>query len=241
MAARESTLRERRWRFWLALAVIAISVVGLVGLAVVVVRQDETQALTVFNVLVPLIATWVGTILAFYFGQDAFVAANEQVRETLSATSAQEPTEPVSSIMRELAATLHKRIEEGSDTTQIAVGDLKQLMVDADRNRLPIIDIDGSPKYMIHLSSFDNYLNMNGHDGTESLQQFIDDSADQGKRYDNENGFVAVAATSSLPDAKKALEAIASVKDAFITKNGTANEPVLGWLSDVRLYEHLDA
>jgi len=37
-----------------------------------------------FNVIIPLLATWIGTVLAFYFGRENFEAASKQYKSIIN-------------------------------------------------------------------------------------------------------------------------------------------------------------
>jgi hypothetical protein len=79
------TTRER-----IALGVIVIAGIGIALVAIVAlvaglyIQDTETQrrflVLTVFNTLVPLFGTWVGTVIAFYFAKENFSAATQSTR-----------------------------------------------------------------------------------------------------------------------------------------------------------------
>jgi uncharacterized membrane protein len=57
--------------------------VGLLAMVILVIPGDNTSRLEsakwVFNAIVPLVASWVGAVIAFYFGRDNYEAATEQV------------------------------------------------------------------------------------------------------------------------------------------------------------------
>lgn len=100
-------------------------------------------------------------------------------------------------------------------------------------SRLPILDAGGVPKYMIHESTINKYLVQNpGSD--DSLQELI-----QSYKCGLDNGFVIVSESTSIGAAKKRMEEIPSCQDIFITKSGKADEPLSGWISNIRLEKFL--
>ena len=107
--------------------------------------------------------------------------------------------------------------------------------------RLPILTANDHPKYMIHEASISTYLTVTGHADSDTLEAFIAEREAAEMRFGNEQGYVVVAETASLTDAKNALEQVAGAQDIFVTKAGTATEPLLGWISNVRLTKHLSA
>lgn len=232
--------RERVARDRIAGWVLLVSAFALTLLAFVVINQDTANAMTVFNVLLPVVASWVGTVLAFYFGKENFEAANEQVRKTMSAALTGKTQQPVTSFMRPLGQTTHFTLTAGMEDSNVKLSDLMGKFTDKVK-RLPILTADEHPKYMIHEASLSTYLAVSGHADSDTLKAFIADRKTAGLAFGNESGFVVVAETASLEDAKNAFEQVASAQDIFVTKAGTAREPVLGWISNVRLTRHLSA
>src|ERR1043166_7992064 len=73
-------------RQWIALTVLIGAFVGLLGLATLIIilcwkGKECTQAKDLFTALLPVFATWVGTLLAFYFSKDNFESATKSVTE----------------------------------------------------------------------------------------------------------------------------------------------------------------
>ena len=52
-------------------------------------------------------------------------------------------------------------------------------------------------------------------------------------------GFVSVKAT--LGDAKATMEKTKNCQDVFVTENGRADEPVIGWLPNTDISKHAKA
>jgi hypothetical protein len=142
---------------WLAGATITVSISSILILAVVIVFQDDdpgTDPMDVFNILVPVFASWVGTVLAYYFGRENFQTANEQTRETnrqvLTMAQQAQPqgaTKVVSEVMKALADIDITRIPaggEGSVPLSQILGKFRPKI-----NRMPVLDPTGKPKYTV--------------------------------------------------------------------------------------------
>ena len=56
-----------------------------------------------------------------------------------------------------------------------------------------------------------------------------------------ETSFATVSESATLADAKQKMKETPNGQDVFVTKRGTKNEPVLGWLTNVRIAEHARA
>jgi hypothetical protein len=220
----------------IAALVVIVTIVALTILGAIAIASDKATAITLFNM-----ATWVGTVLAFYFGRENFESANKQVRATnaqlvqiAQRTQRELVRQPITEIMRPISA-----ITYGLFSATVTIADLRAKFTDV-VTRLPVLTSDLKPLYMIHASSVEKYLNAPTHlDST--LQQFIDAEAQAGNFYDPQRGFALLAETASVADAKQALEASASVQDVFITAKGTADEPLVGWVSNTRLSRCLKA
>jgi branched-subunit amino acid permease len=66
-----------------AILIFCVAAIGIVLLGVLAVKKDKSNAMTFFHVVLPVFASWVGTILAFYYGRENFESANTQIREII--------------------------------------------------------------------------------------------------------------------------------------------------------------
>ena len=233
------------------LAIVTISFVAVtIGvIAVVIIWSDNTaqhvNTMTVFNVLVPVFASWVGTVLAFYFGRENFESASSQVRKTseqvismAQGSVEQRAAQPITEIMRSFAEMTHVVLPAGGAAAVPLADVLSKFTVDV--TRMPILDEGLKPKYLIHKSSIDTFT-AEGGDPASTLQQFIDTQATKNLKYDNNNGFAVVSQTSTVAAAKTVLDTLTKVKDIFVTATGKTDEAVLGLVTDARLLKHLQA
>ena len=226
----------------LAVTTVVITVVGFATLATVVVVQDSSNAMTVFNILVPVFASWVGTVLAFYFGRDNFEAANREVRELVTtvteAAGEQHAQEQATAIMRPLEDMVVEQLASGNDLSSITLQAIRAKFTEA-ITRMPILAATAQALYMIHQSSIDRYLATEGHGEGDTLQLFIDSQAAAGFRFDNQHGFGTVAETATAGEVKASMDAAQGVQDIFVTTDGTGDGAVLGWISNLRLSRSL--
>lgn len=97
-----------RDQIWIAYATLALAGAGIAILGGISIKNNATNSMTIFNMVLPVFSSWVGTILAFYFGRENFDIASTQVSEanrrlqevvgTLSPE--QRGSQPVASVMR---------------------------------------------------------------------------------------------------------------------------------------------
>lgn len=235
-AANESPLRNR-----IALSILAASAVAITLLAIVAVWVDpKNNALTIFNITLPVFSSWVGTVLAFYFGRENFESANSQVRQMINKLSPEErAAAPIASIMRKADVTTHVKLPAADGEASLTVKDLRERLV-GDVTRLPVVDPAMVPRYLIHGSSIDRYLAGGGKD-TDTLAAFIADCAGKGTAFDAGHGFILAAANDTIAAAKTRLAQVPSCQDIFITETGKPDQPLVGWVSNVRLSKFLQA
>lgn len=224
----------------LAIATLMFSVVAMTVLAIVAIVIEPDSAMTIFNIVLPVFASWVGTILAFYFGRENFESANQQVRELVDRlTPEQRAKAPVTSVMRSLLNTAYFQITEGKSDQDVKLSELIAKF-GGNVSRLPIIAADNRAKYMIHESSIDKYIASGGKQ-EDSLEKFIATQKKAGFDFGVNKGFVVVSERTMLADAKRKMEETPSCQDILITKGGSPDEAVTGWISNLRLGKYLEA
>jgi hypothetical protein len=64
MAKESAPWNDLSVRNFIALGILVASATAITVLAVVAVKADTSNALTIFNITLPVFASWVGTVLA---------------------------------------------------------------------------------------------------------------------------------------------------------------------------------
>lgn len=226
----------------LAMTVLTVSGGAVVLLAIVVVwRGDADTAMQVFNTTLPVFSSWVGTILAFYFGRENFEAANARVKSLIDRLSPEErASQPVSAVMRPASQTTSIQLTAAAGEAQWLLTALKAKFT-GEVSRLPVLDADGRPLFILHGSTIDKYLSTdNQQRQTHTLQQLLD-ADDQRKALGPNRGFVLVRPTDSLAAAKARMEAVPGCQDIFVTADGTASQRLAGWITNIRLAKYMQA
>ncbi len=224
----------------LAYVTLIFSAVAITVLAVAAIVMDRQNAMTIFNIVLPVFASWVGTILAFYFGRENFESANKQVRELVQRlTPEQRAKALVTTIMRSVDNLVHFQIPAGKGDQDIKLSELSSKF-GGNVSRLPILDAEKRPKYMVHESSIAKYIAAGGK-YEDTLEKFIATQKKGGLDYGVNKGFVVVSEQTTLADAKRKMEETPSCQDIFITKGGSPEESLNGWISNLRLAKYLEA
>jgi len=216
----------------LALGITVFSVLGVAVLSLVVISisHDPTTGNNVLSAVLPLLGSWVGTVLAYYFSRDNFEAASQSLSNMVDKVSQTElKSVPVTERMIKVDEIFHKK---DSEINQKLV-DILEKFDDSKEiwSRLPIFSDDKQVKGLIHRSTIEKFI-MKNYRNT-NLSQKIEDLTIRDLLDDPElkDKYDVVSENSTLADAKEKMERLIC-KDVFITKNGTPDEPVIGWVTN---------
>jgi hypothetical protein len=193
----------------LAGAIVIVSLITIGGLALAVILVDTAQAQSVFNILVPVVSTWIGTVLAYYFSKDNFSAATQSVTELARLTTQEKlKSFPVMEKMIPRAILHFEAISAANPPDQVKLIDMIDRQEKAGKGlRIPLLDENNFSLYVIHRSTIDRYLTkrtLKGDDPkTIVLKELLDDP-DFKKILDESFGVVPREAT--LADAKNQLD-----------------------------------
>ena len=234
---------------WALVAILAMAffVILVAGINALRYPQKEQRdqffdiAKYVLGVLLPVIGAWVGTVLAFYFGQGSFEAASKSAanlvrqlspREKLQAAAAGQAMMKINEVTTfkippdktEANITIRKLIDEGFEKDK-----------SHPRQRLPMLDAEGKGKYVLHRSTIDAFVAPKKRppdvdESTLSLKDLLEDS--KVKDYIL-NSFLPLGPEATLADAKDLLDKNPQCLDILVTKDGTKNGTVVGWITNV--------
>jgi len=239
MAQNNDTRKEQRDRLSWVILIGSLAVITILALVVIFQSNDSKTTMNVFNMILPVAASWIGTILAFYFGKQNFESANKQVREMMQQTSPeQRKATPVTTIMKPFADMAQYKLQTGQSEKDVVIRDMQKLL-EGKVNRLPIVDINGVVKYMIHEASIDKYVAKTGEE-TDTLDVFLQKAKEKGFEFGLNQAFVVVKESATLLEANAKMEEYPFVRDVFVTRGGTPQEPYIGWISNVRLIKFME-
>lgn len=232
----------------IALVLIAVSLFLMIILVVVsfsyvnqiwdYTGQKQFSAVQyIFGAFLPLIGTWMGTILAYYFTKENFESANQNTQKLLSHITSSQKLESIkaSEIMIKFSGITY---EEWDDSTikSKKISEIIKIYEIKKVNRLPFLNKDRSLKYIIHKSVFESFLSKElitekveptveffltkVKSSYPDLQAFLDSGA----------GFIGLEA--NLKEAQEIMEKNNNCKDVFITATGNKTEMILGWVTN---------
>ncbi len=230
----------------LARLVIICSFLSIFSLCAVMIHyRDDAKIETVkevFNVLLPVLASWVGTVLAFYFSSHNTAA----VAEAINRQSGDTPKTSVGEVMIPINKIQGKLDLSSKVTDQWIKKDLDDRFkpgVDGGKVTRIIGTENNKFSFIIHISAYKSYLakqDYNENDPSKDAEKVLD-----GMLNDHEIGplikekVVFVKQSETLNDAKNALEKIKGAQDVIITDNGERTGEMLGWLSNIDLFNAL--
>lgn len=235
MAGQSSSPPRKNVADRLALVVVSLAAIILVLLVVLAVysapnEQRTDTAKDVLNAVLPLIASWVGTVLAYYYSRENLSAATRSATELAQQLSGAEKLQVLqardSMIPRDRIDTMPV-----DDTTPLT--DIVEFLHQRRRQRLPVFSERGAVQYIVHLSTINAFVSQCAVDNKAVADlRFADLVADGARAELLRTSFGTVPESATLAEAKAALEQGRAREDVFVTRTGGRDEPVLGWLTD---------
>jgi hypothetical protein len=228
---------EDDFRHLVAKSVLFSAIWGTVvvaGLAIVFNGAKE-----ILSIILPVFGTWVGALLAYYFGKDNYEAG---ARNSASMAKVMSGLEKLRSIPVTQAGIMipASKIElppamQGKKPADYAQVLLKDVIAGMKQQRLPLFDpATGAPLAVIHKSLINDFLVKQGPQkfDTATLAQLLADP-EAGKIA--KNTFVILPNTATLADVKLQMSeqcrsAGLKCEDAFITTPGS--QRVEGWITN---------
>lgn len=226
----------------LAYWVVVLAGVVLLTLVVLAVyfsgdRGDASK--DVLNAVLPLIASWVGTVLAYYYSRENLDAATRNATEMARELTG---AEKLKTLRARDTMTPRDRIDSMNVAPETPLRDIIAYLKQRGRQRLPLFGDDGTIRWIVHLSTINDLLGQAALAGKPGADlTFADLVADPARSKILSESFVIVPESATLADAKAALEQVRGREDVFVTRTGTRDEPVLGWITDNAIARHARA
>jgi hypothetical protein len=232
---------EDDFRHLVAKSVLFSAIWGTVVIASLAIFGSD-RARDVLSVVLPMFGTWVGTLLAYYFGKDNYESAAKNSANLARALTGMEKLQaiPVTQpgIMIPFAKIEVPDLVKGKTIAECGSVMLKDLQAQMRQQRLPLFDPPtGAVFAVIHKSLINDFLVRQGalapaNLASATLKQLLDD-ADAGKIA--KNSFVVVENTATLAGVKERMtqqsqRAGTTCEDAFIVAPGSTR--VEGWVTN---------
>ena len=238
-----------KYRWWMALIIIAISNLVLLTVTIVLMKTDrEEGGKTAFNMLVPMVGTWIGTVIAYFFSSDNFQRASDSMNKMMGQVIQDKLTSiKVKDVMIARANMTAVVLQPDDDGAKV---NLKTEILDRFNDtvtRMPVFTDKDVTKYIIHSNEVFQFVTAKTLAQTATapfdvskptLKEFLDTN----KNADFVSKTIAyIALDATLADAKAKMDAIPDCQDVIITDTGDADKPVRGWLTNIQIIKKMRA
>jgi len=233
-ARNQDQLAQTRDRLAILVLCVAGGLILALAAAVLATSFNIENTKFVFGAIVPLLATWVGTVLAYYYTRENLAAATNSVTALATHLTGIEKLRsiPANKTMRAFQSI--RTVE--SDPSKLDAMTLEHItaeMKKIDIGRLVVFDDKKAVRYIVHDST---------------IFRFISSQAISGKKASDlklkaiiTNTVATVGPDATLADAKRAMEQCAGCEDVFVTTTGRRDGEVLGWITDNQISEEAQA
>jgi hypothetical protein len=242
MATAPATDPNSRFRAILATAIVCLSIVGIVALSwisIVMLRGEDRTEMTrlVFSAVLPLLGTWVGTVLAFYFARESLQAATDSTNQLVGSRT--DPLTPVTRVMIPSAKVTAHAVPSGGRAETVSLTDLAKEMSDAGRHRIPIVDATGVVSYVVHEATINKFISIPPVPAAATAPpahplagKTVADLLAVSELADLIKAIGYVPVTGTIADARTEMRRVANCNDVFVTARGRNDEPFLGWITN---------
>jgi hypothetical protein len=237
---------DGKTREFLAITVSLAALAGVIVLSITIIAVAGNQRLeaskTVLSTVLPLIGTWIGTVLAFYFTKENFESAQRSVQDIAKQASSQDKLKavPVQSKMIKLADMFFMSDPVNAQTISSALTTLENAKKG---DRIPVLTSSKAVKYIMHRSILDRFLATKAAAGvtlsTITFDVMFKEKPDLEQLF--ARSFATIKPEASLADAQSAMESVKDCEDVFVTSQGGRQDDVVGWVTDNIVQENLRA
>jgi len=241
----------------LSLYLVVGSAGGVIALGAIVIiaaaygggaTAAKEAAQLVLSSLLPLLGTWVGTVLAYYYSKENFEAATRGQQDLVRSVVQRLQSTNVADKMMPAASVFKIAIPAGQALKDVALQAVSDMYETPGGNgqkisRLLFVNDKGVCVAIIHRSIWLEMLNAGAKltpplDVTrDTLEKVLGESypTKVSKTFEDfVTGTLAhVAQNKTVADAKSAMESIPLCQDVIVTQSGSDKEPMLGWISNV--------
>jgi hypothetical protein len=222
-------------RYLVALGMIVASLlaIGLLSSMTVVYAADHAAAgQEILNKLLPLLGTWIGTVLAYYFSKENLAAATASVSTLASQLTPDEKLRSIPVKDKMLPPSRMVQLPPALRKDDAKLQEIGAFLRERGVQRLPVLSATGAAELIIHASEIGSFIAGKAFDDANvkdlTWKMLLDDKT-LGPKF---RRIVVVPEGATLTDVKAKMAAATSCEDVFVTATGKVDEPVLGWITD---------
>lgn len=242
------------------IAIFSIIILGIIawkGMAVFETGtsfEQKNQAIqNIYNTFLPLIGTWMGAVIAFYFGKENFEAANKNVQAMVEKMTT---SDDKLKAIKVSDANVMISVNNITDNKIIRTKSDDQIMLEADLlgffeankniERLPIMDDKLVVRYILHKSLITDFALAHSRKKITALAAKDLSQVSLNDMINNSNDDYKLSVTKSVEFISKEatlLEVQTKIKnskycqDVFVTDDGSATKPIIGWITNNKVQE----
>jgi CBS domain-containing protein len=210
----------------IAIIILLSSFISIVGISICYgMCNDDWEK--IFNSLLPLISTWIGTVLVFYFGKENFEAASKRYEKMIDKLTPEILDDILVKQVMIDKATMLTLTTEDEKIKNFDAKILRDFLDSINKSRLPIIDKEGKIKCIIHKSVFSDEILKPSP--AKTLDEFI-------KNNPIVILFELINENKKIEDAQKIMKD-KNHKDLFVIND--KNE-IVGWLTDTQIIRYMN-
>jgi hypothetical protein len=216
------------------IGILVIAAVALGGAAFSSNDKFKDSSQMVFNSLLPLLGTWVGTVLAYYFSRKNFESASQSVERMVTLTTEQRLGQLLvqKEMLRPGQITVFQ-IAPGNSPKDVLLKDLRIKLGDK-ITRIPVVDANAVVLYIVHQSGLFKFIAEKALAGGASIDKLtLQDLVDDAELKNWVTNIVYIPESASVADAKKKMDDQKGCQDLIVTRSGGNAEPMLGWMTNV--------
>lgn len=234
MAGSSSTPKERSIVAGIVLIAGFASVI-LFSITTIVVSADRSAASQlVMSSVLPLLGTWIGTVLAFYFARENLEAASATTLDALRQVGRVSDETSVSSVMiRADQINPRRDVPDAAAAESLRLSSLYSSMQQTKRGRVPIFGPTGEVVLVIHDQDIDKYCQLAGRTA-DSLADtdLVSSLSANDELVKAVRLFIGISRETTIGRLRTRLKETPGCADVFVTETGELKDPVQGWITD---------
>lgn len=224
-------MKDFREKLGLIIIVVSVVVLGVVGY--IIIKKDPEQAQFVYSSLLPMVGTWVGVVLAFYFGKENYETASQGFEKIMKKLTPELLDNiPASQIMITRKTMVAKKWSTIKDKT---VKEVLDFLLENEKTRLPILGDNGRVLYIVHQS----LMTSAKKDAMGAVEE-MDTSISMATFIQNHLGVVDkivwVKEDTIIEDVRKTMNKNNHCKDVFVED---ATGQLVGWITDTLILRYI--
>ena len=233
---------------WSTIALVLLGVVVMVGAY----RSDNPNQILntsqlLLSSLLPLFATWVGTVLAFYYTKENYQSATQGTLDIVKTINQRLASTRIVDVMMPRRSIIFQMVPVGG-LGEVGLAEIEAKFAESGASggkisRLHLFDAGGKAVAIMHRSVWSEMLVAGLREQPPidvkigTLARLLDKGypspVSQTFKDFITNTLVFIAIDRTLAEAKSAMEAKPGCQDVIVTQTGSQSEAVAGWISNI--------